>query len=331
MSRTLEVLILIALPASGKSEIRRYLDSLPSDVLNEEFHLGPMVQLDDFPYVHFMRRIDESLEAAGRPRIYFGSPTKSFRDPRDWSTLIELLNEDFASLGGQGLPRPPSSAYYLFDRLDAARIRVGLHAELVRLSPRVRADLAAAVDPDAERIVKELRGAASAPLPGRTVIIEIARGGSDGARMPLSPPHGYAAAFSRFSEEILRRAAVLYVWVTPEQSRRRNRERADLGDPGSILHHIVPDEVMRQEYGSDDVDWLLSISETPDRIRIPSKEGTFSVPLVRFDNRSDRTSFLGADPSTWSEDELERLHAPLRAAFERLADLVRPRGESART
>jgi hypothetical protein len=330
VSRPLEVLILIALPASGKSEIRRYLDSLPPETLRDEFHLGPAIQLDDFPYVHFLRRIDESLEAAGRPRIFFGSPTKSFRDPRDWGTLIELLNEDFASLGNHTLPRPPSAAYYLFDRLDAARQRMGLHAELVRLNTRLRADLAMAVEPDADRIVKELRRAAAIPLEGRTVIIEIARGGAEGARMPLSPPHGYGAALARFSEEILRRAAVLYVWITPEESRRRNRERLDPGDPETVLHHGIPDEVMRQEYGSDDVDWLLSISETPDRIRIPSREGTFSVPLVRFDNRADRTSFLREDPSTWSENDLERLHVPLRTAFERLADLVRPREESRR-
>jgi hypothetical protein len=118
--------------------------------------------------------------------------------------------------------------------------------------------------------------------------------------------------------------------VTPEESRRRNRERRIATDPGSILHHAVPDEVMRQEYGCDDVDWLLTISETPHRIRIPSKEGTFSVPLVRFDNRADRTSFLRGDPASWDPEDVERLHAMLRASFDRLAELARPRDASAR-
>jgi hypothetical protein len=78
---------------------------------------------------------------------------------------------------------------------------------------------------------------------------------------------------------------------------------------------------MRHDYGCDDIDWLLSISETPDRIRVTSKEGTFVVPLVRFDNRSDRTSFLREDPSLWNEEKKANLHAHLRAVFDRLVSL----------
>ncbi len=320
MSRIFDVLILIALPASGKSEIRRYLDSLPPATLREDFHLGETVQLDDFPYVHFLRRIDDVVESLGRPRPFFPSASRPFRDPREWGTLIELLNEDFAALGSGDTPKPPSAAYYLFDRIDAARRRVELDGLLAELPGKVRARLAAELEPESREFLEEQRRSAAIPLAGKTVVLELARGGPEGSRMPLGPPMGYGAAFARFSETILRRAVVLYVWVTPEESRRKNAERGDPNDPGSILHHTVPEEVMRHDYGCDDIDWLLAISETPDRIRVPSKEGTFAVPLVRFDNRADRTSFLRRDPATWGEDETANLHAGLAAAFRRLAD-----------
>jgi len=321
MNRMLDILVFAALPASGKSEVRRYLDGLPPEVLQRDFHLGPTVQLNDFPYVYLMRRIDQYLEDAGRPPLFFPSAERPFRDPREWGTLIELLNEDYEFLETRDIPTPPSAAYYYLQRLDEARVRAGLDADLSKLNSRTRARVAASLEREAAHFLDSLRSAASSPLEGKTVVIEIARGGPEGSRMPLSPPHGYAAALSRFSKKIIRRAAVLYVWVTPEESRRKNAERARLGNPGSTLYPVVPDEVMRHDYGCDDIDWLLSISETPDRIRVTSKEGTFVVPLVRFDNRSDRTSFLREDPSLWNEEKKANLHAHLRAVFDRLVSL----------
>jgi hypothetical protein len=321
MNRMLDILILTALPSSGKSEVLRYLGTVPPDVLRRDFHLGGTVHLDDAPYVYLMRRIDQFLEAAGRPRLFFPSAERAFRDPREWGTLIELLNEDFEFLETMDIPAPPSAAYYYLQRLDEARVRAGLDADLSKLNSRARAKVAAALEPEAAHFLAELRRAASTPLEGKTLVIEIARGGPEGSRMPLVPPHGYAAALSRFSKKIIRRAAVLYIWVTPEQSRRRNAERAASYD-GAQLGPFVPNEVMRQDFGCDDIDWLLSISETPDRIRVTSKEGTFVVPLVRFDNRSDRTSFLLEDPSAWNEEKKANLHASLRSVFDRLGSLV---------
>jgi len=49
MSRLIDVLLLVALPASGKSEVRRYLASLTPEQCRDEMHLGPTVQLDDYP------------------------------------------------------------------------------------------------------------------------------------------------------------------------------------------------------------------------------------------------------------------------------------------
>src|SRR5262245_35106622 len=101
MTRPLDIVLLLALPASGKSEVRKYLASVPADRALEDFHLGPTVQLDDYPYVHLMRRISEELRALGADGIFFDSSEQPMREPRDWGTLIELLNEDFADLSKQ--------------------------------------------------------------------------------------------------------------------------------------------------------------------------------------------------------------------------------------
>ena len=78
--------------------------------------------------------------------------------------------------------------------------------------------------------------------PGRTTIIEFSRGG----------PSGYADALPALSDEILRRAAILYVSVSFEESWRRNMARYDEADKGGILTHSVPREEMEKTYGTDD-------------------------------------------------------------------------------
>ncbi|MGB2982808.1 MAG: hypothetical protein WBC63_02970, partial [Candidatus Bipolaricaulia bacterium] len=88
--------------------------------------------------------------------------------------------------------------------------------------------------------------AASLRRPGglarRTLIVEFSRGGSS----------GYADALSSLSSEVLKRAAILYVSVSFEESWRRNVARYDEADRGGILTHSVPREEMEKTYGTDD-------------------------------------------------------------------------------
>ena len=71
-----KVVLLQALPASGKSEVRNFMAHVEPGRLQEEFHIGENLQLDDFPYVHMMRRIDNELRAMGQERVCF-TPVKS--------------------------------------------------------------------------------------------------------------------------------------------------------------------------------------------------------------------------------------------------------------
>lgn len=318
MANTVDTLLLLALPASGKSEIRRYLEHLDPRVAKEEFHLGPTTQLDDYPYVHLMRRIDEELGLVGEPPIFYADGASPFREPLDWGMLIHLLNEDYELLGS--VPeRPASAASWLFDRLDEARREVGAEAELSHLPRPKREAISQALESEAMVAWADLADVAAAWRPGNTVVIEFARGGPQGASMPLTGPYGYEYSLGQLSDAIRSSASILFVWVTPEESRRRNEARAHPGRDGdaSILHHGVPEAVMMEEYGTDDLPWLIEHGGGG-VVRVGEGADAAEVPVAVLDNRADHTSFLRADPEEWPEPAVAALHAELKAAFDRL-------------
>ena len=123
------VVLLMALPASGKSEVRNFMAHMDPAVLRDEFHIGETLQLDDFPYVHMMRRIDNELQAMGEPRIFYPGEDP-FYDGRDWGTLCHLLNEDYHDLMNRSIVKPDSAARLLFDRIDHAGLAAGIPIRL---------------------------------------------------------------------------------------------------------------------------------------------------------------------------------------------------------
>ncbi len=315
MADILDTVLLLALPASGKSEVRTYIAGVDAAVCRGDFHLGPTVQLDDFPYVHMMRQIDEALELLRKDRIFFEASDKSFCDPRDWGTLIHLINEDYADLVAKREIRVESAAAWLMDRLDAARNEIGGEPALGELSDHTRANVLAAIEKESRQLLDDKLANIPETLDGKTLIIEFARGGTEGASMPLPVPYGYAYSVGQLSPEILAEAAVLYVWVTPEESRRRNEARADPDDPGSILHHGVPEFVMRRDYGCDDMDHLVSVARQENTIPIAAHGKTYDLPVARFDNRVDKTSFVRNEKSAWGKEEVDVLHSGLSEAL----------------
>ena len=323
MSEFLETLLLFSLPASGKSELRRYLASLTPEQCRGDFRMGPTLQLDDYPYVHLMHQIDDQLKANGLPYAYYLGPHRSFRDPWTWAVLIELLNEDYANLMAGRQVTVTSAAQHLFDRLDAAHARVGLEQPLGEVPHRLRLRLAETLEAECRAELDTLNRQNAEDKTGCTLVIEAARGGPNGSAFPLTPPHGYETAFQTLDPAILAKAAVLYVWVDPTESRRKNIERGRPNGQGSILHHSVPMEVMLGQYGCDDMAWLLEQSDRPGTIRVERvlQEGdrhttrTFHLPVARFDNRQDLTTFVREDRASWNPAEVAKLHGGLKAAF----------------
>ena len=342
-----KVVLLQALPASGKSEVRNFMANIEPERLKKEFHIGENLQLDDFPYVHMMRRIDNELEAMGQARLFYPGE-EPFIDGRDWGTLCCLLNEDYHDLLNRNVQKPDSCAQLLFDRYDRAGQIVGIaavtedaatarggqgvtqtahegplagiaalpavHRHFGKLPEEIRKKLAEKLEAEAAAMLKEKQDAYPDSFDGKTIIIECARGGPDGASMPLTGSDGYQYSLPMFCPEILENAAILYIWVTPEESRRKNADRADPNDPGSNLHHGVPLAVMLGEYGCDDMEYLVNTSEQKGTVTVKAHGNTYHVPIGIFDNRVDKTSFLRAEPSAWDAALVEDVTCAIRQA-----------------
>ncbi len=312
---TLDTLLLLALPASGKSEVRKFLASHSDEECRREFRMGQTVQLDDYPYVHLMRRFDDEAQEAGLPRPFFHAGDRPFKDGRDWLTLIELLNEDYAALHRPPYAPPARAAEHLYGRIENAASRHGIPPRVAALPADARARLFDTLEGECRKAIDDLVAGIPSSLENRTIVIEFARGGPDGSSMPLPDPLGYAASLRQLSPELLSRASILYIWVTPEESRRKNYDRTDPNDPGSILNHGVPIEVMMKDYGCDDMAWLIEQSDVPGTVRVEARGGVFHVPVARFDNRVDRTTFVRGPREGWREDQVKALREGLGTAL----------------
>lgn len=318
MAKHIDVLLLTALPASGKSEVRRYLAGLTPEQCEQQFGIGHTVQLDDYPYVHMMRRVSQELRAQGEDPVFFDSDNLPMKNPLDWGTLMELLNEDYDDLVNKNRPAPECAVSWLMDRFDANREKVGAPAFWKVLSDKSKTAVTEPLRPESEKLLADKVAEVPDTLEGKTVVVEFARGGADGSTMPLADPWGYQYSFRMLSDAMLEKSCILYIWVSPEESRRKNDARTDPDDPGSILHHGVPIEVMLGDYGCDDMVHLLETSEKPDTVTVKAHGKTFHLPLGRFDNRVDRTTFIREDEAKWSDEDRENLQKGMGEAFEQI-------------
>lgn len=315
--KTFKTVLLLALPASGKSEVRNLRAHRDQKTLEEDFHIGENLQLDDFPYVNFRRRIDQELVKLSQGRLFYKGDDDTFFDGRDWGTLIHRLNEDYHDLLNRAYVHADSIAQYLFDRLDRCSVRAGLNPRLSRLKEDIREKLAKALEKEAEEILKQKESQIPESFEGKTIVIEAARGGKDGSARPLKGTRGYQYSLSEFAPDLLKDAAILYIWVTPEESRRKNFARANPNDPGSNLFHGVPLTVRLNEYGVDDREYLRKASDIQNTIKVRSHGQVFHLPIGVFDNRVDRTSFLRKDSKDWEKDQLEAVTASIKEATDR--------------
>lgn len=129
-----------------------------------------------------------------------------------------------------------------------------------------------------------------------TSIIEFSRGTEHG---------GYKAAFPHLSDDIVRRAGIVYINVSYEESRRKNRRRFNPQRPDSILEHGLPDEKLDRLYRH--IDWEGLTAADPNYVEIKG----FKVPYVVFQNEPEIT------------DQPEKLGEHLEKILDKLWGMVK--------
>ena len=94
MDTTFDVLLLIARPAAGKSEIINHLKNTAVQDRIERFHIGEFSELDDFPMLWTWFEEDDILSRLGHPRLHTDQEG-NFRYPYLWDLLIERINLEY--------------------------------------------------------------------------------------------------------------------------------------------------------------------------------------------------------------------------------------------
>ncbi len=310
--KNFKTVLLLGLPASGKSEIREFINNNNQQHITT-LHFGENLQLDDFPYVHFFFLFDEELVKFGQKRVFY-SEQDPFIDDRDWGTLVNLINDDYHLLKEKKKVITDTSVTYLFDRIQKASEKVGIKRDLFDYPSDVFNNLVSNLTEDANKIINNNNAQCDLDLEDKTLVIEMARGGEDGASMPLTGAKGYQYSLAWLDEDILKDATILYVWVTPEESRRKNADRCDPNDPGSNLHHGVSIRVMLNDYGCDDMIYLRDNSDKKDTVKVSKDGNDYYLPIGVFDNRDDKTTFLRADHTTWKQENIDRIANGLKSA-----------------
>ena len=85
-----DILLLIARPAAGKSEIIAHLKKIPLAERLERYHVGKLVEIDDFPMLWTWFEEDALLERMGYPRLHTDADG-NFLGNHLWNLLIERI------------------------------------------------------------------------------------------------------------------------------------------------------------------------------------------------------------------------------------------------
>ena len=230
---TFDILILIARPAAGKSEIIDYLKRTDVAARRQRFHIGEFEEIDDFPMLWTWFEEDHILSELGQPRLHT-TDDSYFKWPYLWDVLIRRICLEYGKR--------------LRDKPD-------YHNQF-------------------------------------TTIIEFARGSEHG---------GFAGAFAQLSQEVVQRAAILYLNVSYEESLRKNRARFNPHKPDSILEHGLPDAKLERLYKKSD--WEQISVADPEFITIQGRR----VPYAVFENEDDVTTGRGEALGNRLAETLERL------------------------
>ena len=94
---TFDILLLIARPAAGKSEIIAHLKNTPIEMRIQQFHIGDFEELDDFPMLWTWFEEDAILTRLGHPRIHTDKEGNFLFDYQ-WDLLIERINLEYEKI-----------------------------------------------------------------------------------------------------------------------------------------------------------------------------------------------------------------------------------------
>ena len=89
-----DILLLLARPAAGKSEIIHYLKGVPPEERLKRFHVGTLVEIDDFPMLWEWFEEDEILAKMGKPRLHTDKQ-QNFLHKYLWDVLIERIDLEY--------------------------------------------------------------------------------------------------------------------------------------------------------------------------------------------------------------------------------------------
>ena len=334
-TKVLPILMFCALPASGKSESRRFFKSLTPEEMSQ-FHLGDSsTQVDDYPYVDALEKIDVFCKETLDTTIFKDPNTRLFLNGYEWGVLTYLINEDYLDLKKLDKKIPEEfekdPVKWLFDRYDAASEKTGKVPrrveELEKKSDKTKfAEFKKKCFDLCKTLLHDKYDNIPESLEGKTIIFEFSRGGEKGSSFPLPAPYGYQYTLSLFDDEILNNANILYIWVTPEQSFNKNKQRALEGLQGKSqtvstqlsLNHGVPDTVMNHEYGVDDFEYLISQSKDGKYVPIIKNGKEFKVKAGRLDNRTDLTSDFRKPQKDWTKEQIDNMTQAMKKAFDAL-------------
>jgi hypothetical protein len=89
-----QVLILIARPAAGKSEVIDYLKRTQPEERKQRFHVGMLDEIDDFPLLWTWFEEDALLEKMGKARLHTDAEGY-FLGNHLWDLLIERISLEY--------------------------------------------------------------------------------------------------------------------------------------------------------------------------------------------------------------------------------------------
>ena len=89
-----DILLLIARPAAGKSEVIDYLKNTPNQDRISRFHVGEFEEIDDFPTLWRWFEEDRILEEMNLPRLH-SDDKEFFLHQHQWNVLIRMICLDY--------------------------------------------------------------------------------------------------------------------------------------------------------------------------------------------------------------------------------------------